>query len=186
MATIGIPEDTFLDNGAYDKFVAEVAHTFNAFLSELPSWEQLTNSLRNTFDEKNYAMTLLLLEQNKTSLSTYHLYISVVKEIKRLVKGEEIRHDFLFSVKAELLSILDLAISRKDEEVTKMVSWLEKNEKVRLSDWKMMLRGMEREIFKTQEHLCSHLSNQEVYEKYKHLVDTIRKAEHTTHQIRRI
>lgn len=86
------------------------------------------------------------------------------------VKGEDIKIEDLEAEGIEVgdITIEDLKIEDKkylDIKITKFIALLKKNPT--LGDRKSMLEGHERTIFRTQEQLCTHLSNEEVRRVYK-------------------
>lgn len=88
MSTIIAPEDTFLDNGSYDKFLEEVTISFESFIQELDDTNfrlhKLSNGLRRLFKENNYRTILVILKKQQASFKGIHSYVSTVKDIKRL------------------------------------------------------------------------------------------------------
>jgi len=88
MSTIIAPEETFLDNGKYDKFLEEVKNSFSIFLKEFNEYSkeihELTNWVKRDFNAKNYSAISITLDQYSQKLSALPSFAWAKNSIEKL------------------------------------------------------------------------------------------------------
>ncbi len=124
----------------------------------------------------------------------YRDKIKKLREAKKLLEESGIAEDDIKIEDLEVkdvevgdIKIEDLKIEDKeylDIKITKFIALLKKNPT--LGDRKSILEGHERTIFRTQEQLCTHLSNDEVRGAYKWIIHQLKVAESKSQRISHI
>jgi len=78
MSTLLSPEDTFLDNGKYDKFLDEVKNSLTLFLQEFNEYNnevhELTNQIKSYFNSKNFIAIDELLLKHRVAMNEFPSY----------------------------------------------------------------------------------------------------------------